>query len=73
MTPRKRTSLVIAGVAAYDFFIGLGLITSPLLVLRIGGWGYQGEVFFLRQSGLFLAILGTALGPSPAPPIERTD
>lgn len=54
--------LAILVVAAHSIIAGLCMLGFPTWVLRTVGWSYSGEIFWPRQAGLFLLILGMAYG-----------
>ncbi len=52
-------NLIVIAVAVHSIALGIALLFSPVRTLGIVGWGYSGQVFWPRQAGLFLVILGT--------------
>lgn len=61
--PRKALlELAILAVAAHSIIAGMVLLSLPAWTLKMVGWGYSGEIFWPRQAGLFLLILGIAYG-----------
>jgi len=52
----------VLAVAAHSVALGVCLLTFPNWTLGLVGWDYTGSVFWPRQSGLFLIILGVAYG-----------
>ena len=65
MTLRSRRTvlhLVILGVSVHSVVAGIVMMSAPEWMLRAVGWEYEGELFWPRQAGLFLSILGIAYG-----------
>src|SRR5512143_2402287 len=54
--------LTILVVAGHSVFAGICMLGFPGWMLKLVGWGYSGEIFWPRQAGLFLLILGVAYG-----------
>jgi hypothetical protein len=55
-------NLLVFAVAAHSVVAGVVLMGDPQWMLSTVGWPYEGELFWPRQAGLFLAILGLAYG-----------
>lgn len=59
---RTVVHLLIFGVSAHSVVAGMVLMSQPEWMLAAVGWEYKGELFWPRQAGLFLSILGVAYG-----------
>lgn len=55
---------VILVVSAHSVIAGMCMLAAPEWMLKTVGWAYSGEIFWPRQAGLFLLILGIAYGAS---------
>jgi hypothetical protein len=53
-------NLVVLAVAAHSIVLGVLLLCVPVWTLNLVRWGYNGEMFWPSQAGLFLIILGIA-------------
>lgn len=47
-------------IAAHSFGVALALALFPALTLRLGGFAMPEDLFFVRQGGIFHAVLATA-------------
>lgn len=54
--------LAILAVSAHSVLVGACMLSFPVWMLKVVGWSYSGEIFWPRQAGLFLLILGIAYG-----------
>jgi len=59
---RALLHLAILAVSAHSVIAGICLLGFPSWMLRVVGWSYSGDIFWPRQAGLFLLILGIAYG-----------
>lgn len=52
--------LLISAIALHSLILGTAMLLCPARTLQLGGWSYDGPLFFPAQSGVFLMILGGA-------------
>jgi hypothetical protein len=58
-TWKERERLLVLLIALHSYGVGLMLLFASSFALRLGGWGDEGTLFFVRQGGIFHFVIAT--------------
>lgn len=68
---QSRLSLILWAIALHSFFVGLGLITQPPVVMKLFGFKSCGEHFFPAQGGVFHIVMAFGYGMAASHPSQN--